>query len=75
MISGNSEAIENDQPEQIFSCKSSRAHGAPRLFGLEVNVRREDAGLVRRVAVALSDPARQSEARLLFGNALPNRAR
>jgi hypothetical protein len=33
---------------------------------VEVNVRKEDAGLVRGVAAALSDPARQSAARLLL---------
>jgi hypothetical protein len=33
---------------------------------VEVNVRREDASLVRRVASALSDPSRQAEARLLL---------
>ena len=32
---------------------------------VEVNVRKEGAGLVRRVASALSDPARQAEARRL----------
>ena len=33
---------------------------------VEVNVRKEDATLVRRVASALSDPLRQSEARRLL---------
>jgi hypothetical protein len=33
---------------------------------VEVNVRKEDVGLVRRVASALSDPARQAEARKLL---------
>ena len=33
---------------------------------VEVNVRREDAPLVRGVASALSDPMRQTEARLLL---------
>ncbi len=33
---------------------------------VEVNVRKEDANLVRRVASALSDPARQTEARQLL---------
>lgn len=33
---------------------------------VEVNVRKEDASLVRRVASALSDPARQAEARALL---------
>jgi hypothetical protein len=33
---------------------------------VEVNVRKEDAGLVRLMASALSDPARQAEARALL---------
>jgi hypothetical protein len=33
---------------------------------VEVNVRKEDAGLVRQVAAALSDPARQAAARALL---------
>jgi DUF1365 family protein len=33
---------------------------------IEVNVHREDAGLVRQVAAALSDPARQAAARALL---------
>ena len=33
---------------------------------VEVNVRKEDAGLVRRVASALSDPSRQAEARRIL---------
>ena len=33
---------------------------------VEVNVRKEDAGLVRLVASALADPARQAEARALL---------
>ena len=33
---------------------------------VEVNVRKEDASLVRRVASALSDPSRQAEARMLL---------
>jgi hypothetical protein len=36
------------------------------LVRVEVNVRREDAGLVRQVAAALSDPERQAEARQLL---------
>jgi hypothetical protein len=36
------------------------------LVRVEVSVRKEDAGLVRRVAAALSDPARQAEARVLL---------
>ena len=33
---------------------------------VEVNVRKEDAGLVRQVAAALSDPTRQAAARALL---------
>ncbi|HEY2444887.1 MAG TPA: hypothetical protein VGI20_04035 [Rhizomicrobium sp.] len=33
---------------------------------VEVSVRKEDANLVRRVASALSDPSRQSEARKIL---------
>jgi hypothetical protein len=33
---------------------------------VEVNVRKEDAGLVRGVASALADPSRQAEARRLL---------
>ena len=33
---------------------------------VEVNVRKEDAGLVRQVAAALSDPTRQTAARILL---------
>ena len=33
---------------------------------VEVNVRKDDAGLVRSVASALSDPSRQAEARRLL---------
>ncbi|MGA9868418.1 MAG: hypothetical protein WBQ75_18485 [Acetobacteraceae bacterium] len=36
------------------------------LVRVEVNVRREDASLVRQVAAALSDPARQAAARALL---------
>lgn len=36
------------------------------LVRVEVNVRKEDASLVRRVASALSDPARQAAARVLL---------
>ena len=33
---------------------------------VEVSVRKEDAGLVRQVAAALSDPARQAETRAVL---------
>jgi hypothetical protein len=45
---------------------SHRARKArQRLVRVEVNVRKEDAGLVRDVAAALADPARQAAARML----------
>jgi hypothetical protein len=36
------------------------------IMRLEVQVRRDDAGLVRRIARVLTDPARASEARALL---------
>jgi hypothetical protein len=46
---------------------SHRARKARQGFvRVEVNVRKEDAGLVRRVAAALADPARQAAARALL---------
>lgn len=36
------------------------------LVRVEVSVRKEDAGLVRHVAAALTDPARQAAARVLL---------
>ena len=49
------------------SLSSHRARMARRGFvRVEVNVRKENAGLVRGVAAALSDPVRQTEARRLL---------
>src|SRR6266851_5270003 len=49
------------------SLSSHRARMARQGFvRVEVNVRKEDAGLVRHVAAALSDPARQAAARTLL---------
>jgi hypothetical protein len=49
------------------SLAGHRARMARRGFvRVEVNVRKEDASLVRHVAAALSDPARQAEARTLI---------
>lgn len=49
------------------SLASHRARKARQGFvRVEINVRKEDAGLVRQVAAALSDPARQTAARLLL---------
>jgi hypothetical protein len=49
------------------SLASHRARKARQGFvRVEVNVRKEDAGLVRQVAAALSDPARQAAARALI---------
>ncbi len=36
------------------------------LVRVEVNVRKEDASLIRRMASALSDPSRQAETRMLL---------
>jgi len=49
------------------SLAGHRARMARRGFvRVEVNVLKEDASLVRHVAAALSDPARQAEARVLL---------
>ncbi len=55
----------------IGKAKSSLAKHRARMerqgfVRVEVNVRKEDASLVRRVASALSDPSRQAEARRLL---------
>jgi len=55
----------------IGKAKSSLAKHRARMerrgfVRVEVNVRKEDASLVRRVAAALSDPSRQTEARKLL---------
>jgi hypothetical protein len=42
---------------------------------VEVNVRKEDASLVRRVASALSDPSRRGEARKLLRQDFAERPR
>ena len=49
------------------SLVSHRARLARRGFvRVEVNVSKDDAGLIRQVAAALSDPARQVAARMLL---------
>ncbi len=49
------------------SLASHRARMARRGFvRVEVNVRKDDASLVRHVAAALSDPTRQGAARMLL---------
>jgi hypothetical protein len=49
------------------SLASHRARKARQGFvRVEISVRKEDAGLVRQVAAALSDPARQTDARALL---------
>ena len=49
------------------SLASHRARKARQGFvRVEINVRKEDAGLVRQVAAALSDPARRTAARSLL---------
>jgi hypothetical protein len=55
----------SSQPKS--SLVSHRARMARRGFvRVEVNVSKDDASLVRRVAAALSDPARQASARTLL---------
>lgn len=44
------------------------------LVRVEVNVRKEDAGLVRRVAAALSDPMKQAATRALLQRRFGERA-
>ena len=54
-------------PRAQLSLARHRARKAREGFvRVEVSVRREDAGLVRQVATALSDPARQAAARALL---------
>jgi hypothetical protein len=53
--------------EAMSSLASHRARLARRGFvRVEVNVSKDDASLVRQVAAALSDPARQAAARTLL---------
>jgi hypothetical protein len=64
-IPGNTD-ISHAKPKQVFA-RPSRARMARRGYvRVEVNVRKEDASLVRQIAAALSDPARQAEARALL---------
>lgn len=54
-------------PKAKSSLATHRARMGRRGFvRVEVNVRKDDAGLVRSVAAALSDPSRQVEARRLL---------
>jgi hypothetical protein len=64
-VSGNAEVIMAGKARS--SVAIHRARKARQGFvRVEVNVRKEDAGLVRRVAAALSDPSRRAEARNLL---------
>ena len=64
-ISGNESDVMSRKPKS--SLATHRAQMQRRGFvRVEVNVRKEDASLVRRVASALSDPSRQAEARRLL---------
>lgn len=67
-ISGNLSGNEGDVTGKAKSpVASHRARRERQGFvRVEVNVRKEDASLVRLVASALSDPARQAEARALL---------
>jgi hypothetical protein len=65
MISGNQRLKMSTRAKSPLA--SHRARRARQGFvRVEVNVRKEDAGLVRHVAAALSDPARQAAARMLL---------
>jgi hypothetical protein len=69
LISGNTSG--NKKVQMAGKPKSSVAiHRARKerqgFVRVEVNVRKEDASLVRGVASALSDPSRQAEARALL---------
>ncbi len=64
-ISGNEEAATIGKARS--SVANHRARKERQGFArVEVNVRKEDAGLVHRVASALSDPSREAEARKLL---------
>ncbi len=54
----------NNSKQWLASHRARLAHQG--FVRVEVNVRKEDASLVRRVAAALSDPARQAAARRLL---------
>lgn len=65
IISGNGIVMMNRKAKS--SLATHRAQMRRRGFvRVEVNVRKEDASLVRRVASAFSDPSRQAEARRLL---------
>jgi hypothetical protein len=63
-ISGNEDPMTGKTKSPVASHRARRKRQG--FVRVEVNVRKEDAGLVRRVASALSDPARQTEARALL---------
>jgi hypothetical protein len=54
----------NRAPSSVAKHRARKAREG--LVRVEVNVRKEDASLVRQVAAALSDPARQAAARALL---------
>jgi hypothetical protein len=65
-FSGNMEILKmgvSTQSSLTSHRERKRRHGFVRG---EVSVRKEDAGLVRHVAAALSDPTRQAAARMLL---------
>jgi hypothetical protein len=66
MISGNSGVLRMSKQAKS-SLAGHRLRMAHRGFvRVEVNVSKDDASLVRHVAAALSDPARQAAARILL---------
>jgi hypothetical protein len=64
-ISGNRETTMTGKTKSSVAIHRARKQRQG-FVRVEVNVRKEDASLVRRVASALSDPARQGEARRLL---------
>ncbi len=58
--------LEHEQSISILACSHRARKTRLGFVRVEVNVRKEDAGLVRQVAAALSDPARQAAARTLL---------
>jgi hypothetical protein len=70
-VSGNLEALRMSSRAKPSRAKPSLVRHRARLARLgfvrvEVSVSKDDAGLVRQIAAALSDPARQVDARMLL---------
>jgi hypothetical protein len=64
-VSGNRRVTMASKPKSSVAIHRARKEREG-FVRVEVNVRKEDASLVRRIASALSDPSRQAEARKLL---------